>query len=360
MYENDFEQFVKRKSIAPRKKQTIVLLDEQLQPVQSSQVNSFEPQLTPAPPRMMPRSLSPPALPRLHETDVVQFVVPTYPSPQGQQRSLSPPAPPRMMPRSLSPPAPPRMIPRSLSPPALPRLHETDVIQFRLPTYPSPQRSLSPSAQPRIPNAPTTLRSVDLMPRTRTPLSVSSYKTPEFSYSPQSPQSSLSFYRSSPSSVYQSPLPIAAVSEEAGKCICKLQNGHSCGRQTKNGTYYCGYHKNGCSTGYTDYARRLGLDQYAIQERNATRLANVENGASVPMAVANVTNVENGSSTSDPMVAVESVIMVFDNKCKCRNDKGVICGRPIKNGTEFCGLHRNGCKYTGKKSKNKGKRSHKK
>jgi hypothetical protein len=214
-------------------------------------------------------------------------------------------------------------------------------------------------------------------------------------------QYSLSWPSSRQSSI-ASPMPVAAVSEEAGTCICKLANGRNCGRMRKPGSFYCGIHKNGCKNGYTFYARRLGLDQNAIAQggfaaipsprvqqvepiarqqcddakespyelpitqrlvQRISPVAQVAPSRRIPSPVVPFAPPRRIPSPVAPVVPLMQQLLdipiaqfdrrdVMNQTCKCRVKVGHVCGRKVKPGSEYCGLHRNGCTYGyGKKSR---------
>ena len=227
------------------------------------------------------------------------------------------------------------------------------------------------------------------------------YSNPRLSSSPSSAYS-LSF-ASSGRSPSPSPMAVAAVSEEAGTCICKLANGRNCGRVSKPGSFYCGIHKNGCRNGYTTYARRLGLDQNAIAEggfvvqqsplqrgsparvvasaiRQPLPRVYADDGKESPIQemVLPITQqlLARSRPTSPPrspiatvvtenrvpiarpvspiaMLVTDEINVLGNGKCQCRVKAGHKCGRNVRPGSDYCGLHRNGCTYGtyGKKSR---------
>jgi hypothetical protein len=174
------------------------------------------------------------------------------------------------------------------------------------PRKPSPRKPSPRKPSPRKPS-----------PRKSSPRKSSPRKPSPRKSSPRKPsprKSSSSSSSSASSSLYDSPFlfyksddvkeetPVAAkpaVSEYATKCICKTKNG-ICGKPRINGTLYCGIHKNGCTFGYTDYAKRLGLDGYDQKEE--------------------------------------------EELCICRTKTG-LCTKKRKPGSLYCGIHKKGCSY---------------
>ena len=240
------------------------------------------------------------------------------------------------------------------------------------------------------------------------PVFSTNYVSPSSSSSPSSVSSATSPSSSSPLSlslpfservVTPLQMAVAAVSDEAGTCICKLANGKNCGRTSKPGSLYCGIHKNGCKNGYTSYARRLGFDQQAIAAggfaaKPSPRVQLVVRDAPVvrqqcddakespyelpitqrllhkrtspqrispPAPVRRI--VQATPSPVEPVVPLMQQLLqiplaqvdstnVMNQTCKCRVKVGHVCGRKVKPGSEYCGLHRNGCTYGyGKKSR---------